>query len=79
MYKQFLIRFPDQAIPLAAQVIDNVTASSDVKIFKKTSALLTLDQAVNNQMFLKSSDEQNRNFMQKMFAFLEAVRTNCVL
>ncbi len=74
MYKQFLMRFPDQSIPLAAQVIDNVTASGDVKIFKKTSALITLNQAVSNQMFLKSSDELNRSFTQKMFAFLEAVK-----
>ena len=75
MYKQFLVRFPDQSIPLAMQIIENVTANSDVKIFKKTSALITLNQTVNNQMFLKSNDELNKTFTEKMFAFLEAV--NC--
>lgn len=70
MYKQFLIRFPDQSIPLTMQIIDSVN-NAESKVFKKTSALITLNQTVNNQMFSKSSEEQTKSFTAKMFSFLE--------
>lgn len=72
MYKQFLIRFPDQSIPLTMQIIDSVN-NAESKVFKKTSALITLNQTVNNQMFSKSSEEQTKSFTAKMFSFLELV------
>ncbi len=38
MYKEFLIRFPEQSIPLTIQIIDSVS-NNDVKIFKKVNFL----------------------------------------
>lgn len=71
MYKQFLIRFPDQSIPLIIQIIDTVN-SSEVKVFKKTSALITLNPTINNQLFMRS-DDQTKMFRNRIFAFLESI------
>lgn len=56
------------------QIIDSVN-NAESKVFKKTSALITLNQTVNNQMFSKSSEEQTECFTGKMFSFLELVTT----
>lgn len=70
MYKQFLIRFPEQSIPLVVQIVESVSAS-DVKVFKKTSALITLNQTVHNHLFIKATEEQSKCLSEKMFTFLD--------
>ena len=70
MYKQFLIRFPEQSIPLVLQIVESASAT-DAKVFKKTSALITLNQTVHNHLFINSAEDQSKCFSDKMFTFLE--------
>lgn len=44
-----MIRYPGYSAPLLTQMIDCITVP-DVKLHKKTTTLIILNQCINNQM-----------------------------
>jgi len=61
------------SLPLAQQMIE-CALMPDVKLHKKTLTLITLYQAVNNQMFADLKQDTVANFMCKIFEFFTQVR-----
>jgi len=68
IHKEYLIRFPSVSLPLAQQMIE-CALMPDVKLHKKTLTLITLYQAVNNQMFAELAKDTVNQFMCKIFEF----------
>ena len=72
IHKEYLIRFPSVSLPLAQQMIE-CALMPEIKLHKKTLTLVTLYQAINNQMFNDLDKTTVKQFMNKLFEFFSQV------
>jgi hypothetical protein len=71
MYKEYLIRYPgNSSSQLLIQMIDCITMA-DVKLHKKTTTLITLNQSIKPQMFSNMKAPESDNFIKKIFQLFE--------